>query len=276
MKATHIAGLFLISLSLSCSQSDPEDVLGRQGDEVNFSGYLWDVKIFENSVMGPGPNYFSGRYEDVWVDENGYLHMHISEHDGRWYSSEVVSRDTMGYGTYTWVVQGDLQNIPENIVLGLFTWDNNTFQTDGNSEIDIEFAKWGNAEAEETLHYSVQPLNFGPYYPERTHDADTPDGSLVGVSTHSFLWTDSIIVWNSYSGEGINPDNLIASWFFDLDNPPRVKNENGISSDPIIIPAPGETTNARINFWIMTWISAGPSDGLEHEVVIRSFSYQAE
>ena len=25
------------------------------------------------------------------------------------------------------------------------------------SEIDIEFAKWGNAEAEETLHCSVQP-----------------------------------------------------------------------------------------------------------------------
>ena len=57
MKATHIAGLFLISLSLSCSQSDPEDVLGRQGDEGILRLPL-DVKIFENSVMGPGPELF--------------------------------------------------------------------------------------------------------------------------------------------------------------------------------------------------------------------------
>ena len=83
--------------------------------------------------MGPGPNYFSGRYEDVWVDENGYLHMHISEHDGRWYSSEVVSRDTMGWNLYLGGA-GDLLEYSENIVLGLFTWDNNTFQTDGKRD----------------------------------------------------------------------------------------------------------------------------------------------
>ena len=84
-----------------------------------------------------GPNYFSGRYEDVWVDENGYLY-NISEHDGRWYSSEVVSRDTMGYGTHTGWCRGDLLEYSGEHCIGIFTWDNNTFhKTDGNSEIDI-------------------------------------------------------------------------------------------------------------------------------------------
>jgi hypothetical protein len=268
--------LFYILFSLifisSCKQSDPEDVLQRIGDEVSFSGYTWDVKITD-FLQGPGPNYFSGFYEDVWVDEKGYLHMRIAEHDGRWYSSEVVGRDNIGYGTYTWVVQGDLENIPENIVLGLFSWDNNTFYEAANSEVDIEFSKWGDAEATETLHLSVQPVAFGPTYPERSYEADTPEGSLVGVSTHSFLWTDSIIIWKSYSGEGMDESKLIASWSFDLDNPARVKNENGQASAPVIIPEPGATTNARINFWITPWIDPIPTDGQEQEVVIRSFTY---
>ncbi|KRP10244.1 MAG: hypothetical protein ABR95_10540 [Sphingobacteriales bacterium BACL12 MAG-120813-bin55] len=269
--------LLLVSITttgfLGCEQSDPEDVLGRIGDVVYFSGYEWDVKIYENTQQGPGPNWFSGHYEDVWVDEKGYLHMRISNRDGRWWASEIVGRDNIGFGTYTWVVQGDLENIPENIVLGLFSWDNNTFQEEANSEVDIEFAKWGDATTNKTLHYSVQPVSFGPVYPERSFAPETPAGSLIGVSTHSFLWTDSIIEWKSYTGEGIDPANQIAEWTFTLDNPARVKNENGLSSDPVIIPSPGATTNARINFWIMPWISPAPTDNSEHEIVIRSFTY---
>mgnify|MGYP000122525718 CR=1 FL=1 len=69
-----IFGIALIAIVLNgCAQSDPEDVLGRVGDVVNFSGYVWDVKYNEYQV-GPGPNYFSRFYEDVFVDEDsGYL-----------------------------------------------------------------------------------------------------------------------------------------------------------------------------------------------------------
>ena len=180
----------------------------------------------------------------------------------------------MGYGTYTWVVQE------------IFRIFRRTLYWDYSPGITIPFKPMATARSILNLPNGkcrgrrdtalfCSTLNFGPYYPERTHDADTPDGSLVGVSTHSFFGPIA-----SSSGTVIpaKVSTLITSLLpgFDLDNPPRVKNENGISSDPIIIPAPGETTNARINFWIMTWISAGPSDGLEHEVVIRSFSYQAE
>ena len=256
-----------------CAQSDPEDVLSRDGDVVDFSGYKWDVKIFEEYPVGPGPNYFSGYYEDVFVDEKGYLHMRISEHDGRWFSSEIISQQNMGYGTYEFVTQADLENIPENVTLGLFTWDNNTFYEQGNSEIDIEFSKWGDVDEDNTLNFSVQPVNFGPYYPERTETIDTDPGELVGVTTHLFTWTDTLITWKSYKGNSKDDTDEIASWSFGLDNPPRVKNENGESSLPIVIPAPGATTNARINFWILPWIDDAPTSGQELEVVIQRFSY---
>ncbi|MBP9881723.1 MAG: hypothetical protein KBF44_16540 [Chitinophagales bacterium] len=270
-----IFGLLVISLWLNgCKQSDPEDVLGREGDVVNFSGYVWDVKINEYAV-GPGPNYFSGFYEDVFVDDNGYLHMRIAEHNGKWYSSEIVGRDTLGYGKYTWVMQADLENIPENITVGLFTWDNESFFAEANSEVDIEFSKWGNPDLATTLHYSVQPVAFGPTYPERTHNAFTEPGDLVGVTTHVFTWTDTLIEWRSYKGDSTDPLNETAYWSFDLDNPARVKNEGGNSSEAIVIPGPGPNTNARINFWLLPWIDTTPTDGLEQEIIVRRFEYEA-
>lgn len=276
MRTAYIVALTCFGLfAFGCKQSDPENIIGRVGDEVNFSGYKWDVKISEQFQVGPGPNYFSGAYEDVYVDQNGFLHMRIAEHDGKWFSSEVVAQQNMGYGKYTFVVQGDLENIPENITLGLFTWDNNTFFDQANSEVDIEISKWGDAAEDNTLLYSVQPVNFGPYYTERTHLAETPTGSLIGITTHTFVWTDTLITWKSYYGDSEAAEDLITEWSFDLDNPARVKNEGGNSSAPIVIPAPGETTNARINFWLLPWISSVPTDGKEQEVIIRRFAYVA-
>lgn len=273
MKKKILLTLFVFTAILnSCKQSEPEDVLGRIGDVVEFSGYKWDVKQNEY-LVGPGPNYFSGYYSDVFTDENGYLHLRIAEHDGKWYSTEVVTQDNLGYGKYVFVTQADLENIPENTVLGLFTWDNNSFYENANSEVDIEFSKWGNIENEYTMNYSVQPVNFGTYYSERTYNAPNNPGELVGISTHVFTWTDTLITWQSYKGDSEAADDLIAEWSFDLDNPGRVKTENGNSSAPIIIPAPGATTNARINFWILPWVNEAPTDGLEQEVVIRKFSY---
>ena len=270
---TLLLGVAAMAMFSSCKQSDPEEVLMRQGDIVNFAGRKWDVKSSVNQV-GPGPNFFSKLYEDVWVDENGYLHLNIANRNGNWYSTEVISQDTMGYGTYTWTIQADPMSFANNVVLGLFTWDNNTFFTQANSEVDIELSKWGNADSEVPLTYSVQPVNFGPYFDERSEYANTDSNNLLGVTTHQFTWTDSLITWRSWRGDidVVNP--IMSSWSFDLSNPARIKYEGGQSSNPIIIPAPGNTTNARMNFWTLPHVAVGPENVMEHEVVIRNFSYE--
>ena len=58
----------------------------------------------------------------------------------------------------------------------------------------------------------------------------------------------------------------------DLNNPPRTKDEGGQTSDPIIIPAPGATTHARMNLWLLN--GAAPTNGQPYEVIIRLFSYE--
>ncbi len=236
-----------------------------------FAGRIWEIKSYENYTWGPGGNYFSNHEDDVFVDDKGFLHLRIAQRNGKWYSTEVISPDTMGYGTYTFVVQGNLESLPANTVVGLFTWDNNTLLTHGNSEVDVEVARWGNVSEQRILQYSVQPVWFGGYNPERTFLVPTQPGDLNGVTAHRFVWTDTLITWTSWKDRADGP-NVIGSWYFNLNNPPRVKIENGQTSAPIIIPGPGNTTHARFNFWLFN--GAAPFDGQEHEIVIQSFSYE--
>lgn len=269
-------------LFVTCEQSDPPgkdkgvntETFGRIGDSIRFSGRDWTVKIHEASQWGPGPNYFSGHEEDIFVDAQGYLHMKIVNRGGKWMSTEVVSDENLGYGTYIFTLDGDFENIPENIVLGLFTWDNTTFKKEANSEVDIEISKWGNKNDLWTLQYGVQPINFGQLNPERMFRPEYTLGKLKGVTTHGFKWSENEIVWNSYAGDTYGSGELLGTWTFDLNNPARVKTEGGQNSEAIIIPKPGPETNARINLWITPWVAAAPTDGKEQEMIIRRFEYR--
>jgi hypothetical protein len=231
-----ILWVFLGLMLSACKQSDPEEVLGRDKDVVTFSGRKWDIKSGYN---GPGPNTFSKDYENVWLDEKGYLHMAITKHDdGNWYSSEVISQDNLGYGTYAFTIQGNPLEFASNVVLGLFTWDNNSFFEQANSEVDIEFSKWGIASDRNPLTTSVQPVFFGTYYAERSKQHVIDSTLIQGVSTHIFTWTDTLITWKSFRGEDWRNATPFTTWQFDLDHPPRIKEENGNQSAPIVIPAP--------------------------------------
>lgn len=260
----------LVGLVWSCEQSEPS-FNARNGNILTFSGREWDIK-FAEILLGPGNNYFTNHPNDVWVDDQDQLHLTVTQRGGRWRCTEVVSRDTMGYGTYIWTVKGNPVDIDPLIVLGLFTWDNNSFQSQANSEVDIEFAKWGDAEEEYTLQYGVQPIAFGPYFPERVHKPLGNNSDWIGTSTHAFTWTDSLITWESWPGSEYGNGPPATSWTFDLNNPARVKNEGGNSSNPIIIPAPGNTTNARMNLWLMNGVE-GPDDQTRHEIIISKFDY---
>lgn len=275
--------ILLLAFNLvACYQSDPKPAsfntseFGRVGDSIRFSGYDWTVKVYENSTQGPGPNYFSGNERDIYIDENGYLHMKIVKRGEKWMSTEVVADEFTGYGTYRFTIEGNMDALVENVVLGLFTWDNNSFQEQANSEVDIEFSRWGEKSVPRTLQYGVQPINFGPYFPERSYKPVYPEGTVDGVSTHEFTWEKDKITWRSYSGDSSDPENKFGEWTFDSTNPARVKNEGGRSSNPIVIPAPGSTTSARINFWILTGINPAPADGQELEVIVRKFEYIPE
>ena len=243
---------------------------------VAFGGRCWEVRN-TSSPEGPGLNKFSNDERNVWVDDSGRLHMKIAYRDGKWLCSEIISEGGIGYGVYAFYISGDATLFDPNVVLGLFTWDPGTLAGGFLSEIDVELAKWGKV-TDYTLHHSVQPI-YGPdsplgKYPERYATYIIPPGTER--TAHVFTWTPQFISFASYSGWELNAKNLIASWDFTSDNPPR--SADGYPT-PVVIPAPTATTSVRINLWLSN--SSGndglgdpPTDGREFEVVVDGFSYR--
>lgn len=246
---------------------------------IEFAGMTWRVKHQMQGDAGPGPNYFSADKQDVWVDDEGRLHMTLTQRDGKWHCTEVVSELATGYGEYEFQVVGAVDQLDPNIVLGLFTWNSDSWKTDANSEIDIELTRWAEADAL-NLHYSVHP-GWGPDTPDGKHPERTEmlDMELQGdTSTHVINWAPTVVTCASYQGSGQDPENLIANWTFDDSNPPRIaSNGQGETTEPILIPKPGKATNARINLWLVNADRKGlgdpPTDGQDVEVIISAFRY---
>lgn len=112
---------------------------------IHFSGYDWKVKT---GTGAPNPNslmenYWSDSNQSVWVDEKG-LHLKVWQDptDNIWKSAEVMSVDPMSYGTYSWKINGRIDDLDPNIVVGLFLYSGNH-----DHEYDVEFSRWGNDSA---------------------------------------------------------------------------------------------------------------------------------
>src|SRR5205085_5759584 len=131
--------------------------------------------------------FFSDSAQNVWVDNLG-LHLRITNVNRRWYSAEVVCLDSLGFGTYTWQLASAVGTLDPNVVLGLFTWDDATAYN--HRELDIEFARWGNASDPTNAQYVVQPYSTAGNLVRFTEPADAP-------TTHSFQWQSASVNFSS-------------------------------------------------------------------------------
>ena len=213
---------------------------------IAFSGYTWNVKSSSGRV-GPGPNYFSNSAQNVWVDADGRLHLNITNAKGKWYCAEIVSQLSFGHGTYRFYLDSPVDALDPNVVLGLFTWnDDPAFN---NREIDLEFSRWGSAN-NLNAQYVVQPYTL----PQNILRFSEPPG--LWQTTHSFNWTPTEVVFQSLKGltaVPASPSDVIQQWTFTGSVPP----------------AGGE--NARLNLWLFR--GSRPTDGRQVEVVVRRFEF---
>lgn len=238
--------LFLI---VGCTEDHPSSPATLPNwKTLSFSGYIWRVKTSE-TLVGPGPNYFSDSSENVWVDELGQLHLRITQEGGPWYCPEVVTEKSFGYGTYRFYVASGVDQLNEHVVLGLFTWDDDPAYY--HREIDIEISRWGQV-TNENAQFVVQP-----YYNDGNMRRFTVQ--LNGSDLFcSFEWRRESIFFQS--GYGYNDSTFSENGFI-------IESWQYTGQD---IPPPGHE-NARINVWLFNGVP--PSDGQEVEVVIRKFEF---
>ena len=140
-------------------------------------------------------DFFSDSAENVWVDNRGRLHLRITYREGRWWCAEDDRDNTsLGLGTYTYRLVGDVSSLDPQAVLGLFTWDDSAASpgTDPqnaeaywHSEIDVEISRWGQPD-NRNAQFVVQPYTT----PENIDRFELPPSP---ASEHQFTWrTDSV------------------------------------------------------------------------------------
>ena len=216
---------------------------------VEFSGYQWEVRPTQLSG-GPGPNHWDE--DNVSVDANGYLHLKITERAGEWYCSEVILPEALGFGHYQFTVIGRVDNFDPNTVLGFFNYPEADVGPDGTNEIDIEFARWGDA-GNPILNYTIFPAQEGV----RPTSVSFPLALRgAGQSTHTFDWSAASILFQSFNGRKATGTPL-ASYLFAPKN-----YHNRIPQ--ILLPV-------RLNLWLFQ--GQPPLDGQEVEIIVRSFSF---
>jgi len=220
------------------------------------SGYKWRVKKAPNCRLGPGPNYFSDAQEDVWIDEEG-LHLRIRKGVNRWYSSEVVLQQSLGYGTYIFQTKSRVDIIDPNMVLGLFTWDSKRYHV-SHREMDIEFARWGDPNEFTNAQFVLQPCSQCPGCGNNCSRFRVDLTDQNKYITHYMIWTPGSVEFRAYNGQY-------------RDNPPDgalIHKWTRVGED---VPNPGKE-NIRSNFWLFE--GEAPTNGGGSEVIIENFLFR--
>jgi hypothetical protein len=214
---------------------------------LNFSGYDWWVKNSTGTV-GPGPNYFSDATNNVWTDTNGWLHLRITHRNNAWQCAEIISARTFGPGNYRFELNSVVDNLNQNVTLGLFNYSDDPAFTD--REIDVEGGRWNIPSDANNAQFVVQPYNLA----NQLVRYRVPPG--LADSTHLFVWETNRISWQSQTGAySAAATNLIASYIFtNAANVPQ-------SGDEVV----------HLNLWLIN--GNPPTDNNEVEVIIKSFNF---
>jgi len=231
------------------------DSVERYSRTLEFAGRTWGVKESPRGV-GPGGNQFSNDPADVFVDEDD-LHLTVNFRDGAWWATEVILLDRLGYGTYSFQTNSELDDLDINVTFGAFTWDPYGDDVSGASqhrEIDFEDGRWGNASDPTNAQTVVQPFQV----PGNLRRYTLPDLSGDPALTRFFTWQQDRIEFVVLRGHR-SPSNFPANAVID---------EHVYLHDPSknnFVPTEGRES-FRFNLWLIGAASEPAND--ESVVVI--------
>jgi hypothetical protein len=208
---------------------------------LHFSGYDWEVRTIAGDRGGLNNLYGA---ENAWTDASGALHLSITKKGDKWSCAEVELNRSLGYGTYIVVVR-DTTHLEPAAVLSM-----NTFDDWGGDqhyrEMDIEFARWGDAGSKNNAQYGIQPF----YVPGNVAPFTVPKGTF----THSMRWESGRASFKTVRGSAMQPGAPVVS-------------EHVFTSG---VPSPGQE-----KFQMLFYVVASEKSPLqkENEVVVEKFEY---
>jgi hypothetical protein len=167
---------------------------------ITFSGYEWLVRQTQNDRHGM--NDYDGR--NVWVDNEGLLHLLLTERDGRWTSADLRLTRSLGYGTYSFDVR-DTSQLDPSAAFSMYTFD--PLGSDQNfRELTIDVSRWGEP-GNMNGQFVVQPETV----PANVFRLAIP----AGLVTHSFRWEPGRVSFKTVHRNGTpRGDGVVAERLF--------------------------------------------------------------
>jgi hypothetical protein len=221
-----------------------------QAKEIQFGGYTWTVR---SGRGGPGPNAWDA--ENVWLDASTNLHLKISQRDGKWSCAEITMQKRLGFGRYQFQTTGWIDRFDDNVVLGLFNFPTRDVGPDATHEIDIEFARWGNAR-NPLGNYTVWPV-------EKVLNRESKSFPFIlkdDQTTHRFIWMLRQVRFQSLQGHRDDDQEEFSQWEYRPQDASRYIAQQGM---PV-----------HINLWLFKGLP--PKNGQEVEVVLHNFKFTPE
>jgi len=218
--------------------------------ELEWKGYSWSV------TNGGMAGVAAGSSANVSVDASGYLHLKVQKNGATWTAAEIFTTTRLGFGTYQWQIDGPIDTLDKNIVLGLFPYGPAAgIGSDGTNEIDIEYSRWGqeNGANGDWTNYPASGATVGELSYTFTLGGET-------LSTSRFIWTHSSI--EDFLFAGLQPatsvQSLLKSWRYAPANP--------------TLNIPQQALPLGMNLWCFDL----PSDGKNVEIIVRDFQFLPE
>lgn len=249
MPERHPPRIWQFKLALCLLVTVPEAAFAQA---ISFSGYSWEVR---SGTGGPGPNTFVS--SNVSLDASGYLHLKITHEHNQWMTSEVFTDAALGFGTYQFKIIGRPDQFDTNVVLGLFNYTTPGVGPDGTNEIDIEFATWGDPQAQHG-NWTVWPAVQQGGIVATTYSFDT---TLTGdTSTHRFSWLPQQVQYESLYGLSDDETGLFRTWTF---APPDY-----------VLRVPQQPIPVHMNLWLLQ--GNAPTDNQDVDITIAEFKFTPE
>jgi hypothetical protein len=209
-------------------------------NSILWHGFRWTIKTSAGRV-GPGPNVFA--QSNVSVDASGNLHLAITKNaSGQWSCAEIIAPASYGYGSYAFNLGSRVDALDANVVLGLFTWSDRAQYA--HREIDVEYARWGNAADPTNAQFVVQPYDRPAHLRRFTQPA-------ISASMVRFMWQPGQINWDSTDS---STGALIDSYVYTGTDVPRSGDER-----------------VHLNLWLFN--GAAPTNGQPVDVILTGFTF---
>jgi hypothetical protein len=167
---------------------------------LDFSGYRWKVGRTREVSAGTPNDYDAA---NAWVDRDGYLHLRIEKTAAGWKSAEVWLAQSLGYGSYRFLVR-DISHLEPTAVLAIVSWDGSA--PNRETSMSIEISRWGESTGKNT-QFVVQPY----YVPANVVRFLSPPGPLM----YSFDWSPGRAIFRTerVAGRGSEAGTISAHTF---------------------------------------------------------------